>query len=844
MKVSKLEVTGFGKLVDAAFAFGPGINLILGENESGKSTLQQALLAALYGFYEYREAKGRRPPAEAELEERHAPWQRGAPYGTAIEYELDGGRRLRLERRFAGNGSTLQVHDVGRGEQVAVTADRYGGLPVALQEQYLGAKRAVFTGSACVDQGKLSALGDARSLSEAMVKALDSDEADVSARDALKLLDDTYRKAVGSDRARSTELLNARKELVQARKALADWDAARDAVDGDVREEAALAAAVESLRGEVERLQLAKTRRQVADLDEVLRRLDQVEPHLSALDAEQERLAASRTFDGPSQAEVTAARVYLQRARADVRHLAARQADEAEQVRTAQEQQTRCEGLAAAGRHLASFPTERQQEVHARHAEWVVARERLAAAREQSPVAVEPAAGVGGFSLPVFLLGALVALVLAAAGVAFRALVPGLVLAALALIVAAAMATRRGPAAQPAPTRRISPDTSALELAERAARQRLEATLAAAGIGGGAGDEAVQRFDAAVGEKRSWEEAERGAEQARQALTALAGHDEELRAAVAQEEQLGHRFAALMAAAGVAATDPEEADRQYGERLAAHQRCAEVEQQVAAARRERYAIASGRPRAEIEREREQAAQRLGAQAGAAPADGRPLPQLDEALAQATAKHHEADRRLAALRDRVARGLPTGPGRGEREEGIVGWEQEVERLECFGAALQLARECLEEAARDAREDFVPRLRESTSSTVRAITGGHYDSVLLSFTGADLGISLSGPDTPASVAVTALSAGTVEQCYIGLRLAIASLLSQGGERLPLILDDPFVNADRPRLQRLLAFLVELAREHQILFFSKDESLPAWFAAATTEAAPVTVIPMDAS
>ena len=52
MKLKRLEINGFGKLVKQVYEFSPGLNLIYGRNEGGKSTLQRSILAALYGFFD------------------------------------------------------------------------------------------------------------------------------------------------------------------------------------------------------------------------------------------------------------------------------------------------------------------------------------------------------------------------------------------------------------------------------------------------------------------------------------------------------------------------------------------------------------------------------------------------------------------------------------------------------------------------------------------------------------------------------------------------------------------------------------------------------------------------
>jgi len=68
-----------------------------------------------------------------------------------------------------------------------------------------------------------------------------------------------------------------------------------------------------------------------------------------------------------------------------------------------------------------------------------------------------------------------------------------------------------------------------------------------------------------------------------------------------------------------------------------------------------------------------------------------------------------------------------------------------------------------------------------------------------------------------AVEHLSFGTREQLMLSVRLALARLLAQDGERQCVILDDPLVNADRARQRAALRILEEAASEAQILVFT---------------------------
>ncbi len=61
--------------MDRAFAFSPGFNLIYGPNEAGKSTLQRAILALLYGFFD----EGSITAAKRAEVGAWQPWQTNAP---------------------------------------------------------------------------------------------------------------------------------------------------------------------------------------------------------------------------------------------------------------------------------------------------------------------------------------------------------------------------------------------------------------------------------------------------------------------------------------------------------------------------------------------------------------------------------------------------------------------------------------------------------------------------------------------------------------------------------------------------------------------------------------------
>ncbi len=97
MKILGCHILGFGCYQDASFTFEDGLNTVLRENGTGKSTLQAFLRVMLYGFKnETKKTKER----EREL---RRPW-RGTAYGGTLDVEASE-KTYRIERAFGSKAS-------------------------------------------------------------------------------------------------------------------------------------------------------------------------------------------------------------------------------------------------------------------------------------------------------------------------------------------------------------------------------------------------------------------------------------------------------------------------------------------------------------------------------------------------------------------------------------------------------------------------------------------------------------------------------------------------------------------------------------------------------------------
>ncbi|KNY29810.1 ATP-binding protein [Pseudobacteroides cellulosolvens] len=145
------------------------------------------------------------------------------------------------------------------------------------------------------------------------------------------------------------------------------------------------------------------------------------------------------------------------------------------------------------------------------------------------------------------------------------------------------------------------------------------------------------------------------------------------------------------------------------------------------------------------------------------------------------------------------------------------EASKEELEDTIFSLKTALETLNEASMEIHRDFVPALNEKTGHILNKMTGNKYDRLKLDD---NLVLRLVEPETGAVVPADMLSCGTVEQVYLALRIAASELLMLKGETLPLMLDEIFSFYDHKRTIDTLKVLKDLSIKRQIILFTCKE------------------------
>lgn len=114
MQIRETKIFCFGKLQQREYRFEPGINVIYGPNEAGKSTLHAFLLAMLFGMEKNR---GRSAAKEGYL--RYEPWHTPAYYSGALRFVV-GERPFYLERNFYHKEKREVLRNEADGENLSV----------------------------------------------------------------------------------------------------------------------------------------------------------------------------------------------------------------------------------------------------------------------------------------------------------------------------------------------------------------------------------------------------------------------------------------------------------------------------------------------------------------------------------------------------------------------------------------------------------------------------------------------------------------------------------------------------------------------------------------------------
>lgn len=197
MIIEKIHVWSHGKLNDLELSLTPSLNVIYGENEAGKSTLQNFILAMLYGPLRH-ELKQKRYEDETLLKK---PWN-GGRWGGIIRFRLDNGKMYEIMRDF--DKKTVNIYDEF-GNDVTNEFGRMKNGDSNFAEELLGVDKGIFRDTVFISQNMVDSLSNRKSLRDRIQAILSTGSEDISSKFALEKLENALNK-IGTPNALSKPL--------------------------------------------------------------------------------------------------------------------------------------------------------------------------------------------------------------------------------------------------------------------------------------------------------------------------------------------------------------------------------------------------------------------------------------------------------------------------------------------------------------------------------------------------------------------------------------------------------------------------------------------------------------
>lgn len=273
MQIKRLDITGFGKFNNKSLELEDGINIIYGENESGKTTIHNFIDGMFYGFLKPN-VKSVRYLDEHGLYE---PWS-NSRYSGIISFIFEG-EEYRIEREFTKGNESTRVYRESTAQDISDQID--GGKRTRILQpgqHFFGFNNNVYRNTISVKQLKTKTEEDlSKEIKEKLVNASHALDEKISVKDAIKSLEKDL-KDIGSERAPTSTYARKKLHINRLRDEIREISINRDKYEELLGETEALKEELDKaleLLKDIEYLELEDTYKNAMELKEEIDQLEQ-----------------------------------------------------------------------------------------------------------------------------------------------------------------------------------------------------------------------------------------------------------------------------------------------------------------------------------------------------------------------------------------------------------------------------------------------------------------------------------------------------------------------------------------------------------------------------------------
>ena len=148
-----------------------------------------------------------------------------------------------------------------------------------------------------------------------------------------------------------------------------------------------------------------------------------------------------------------------------------------------------------------------------------------------------------------------------------------------------------------------------------------------------------------------------------------------------------------------------------------------------------------------------------------------------------------------------------------DEEIAEVKERIKFLEKKLKGVEIATNCMEKAFKELQKSFGPVINKKVEDIFKDVTKGAYKDLRVS---EDYNLVVKDTKSNKIMDASYLSSGTYDQVYLALRLGIIDIIFED-KKVPIILDESFTQYDDNRLKTMLDIIYKRVYKNQIILFT---------------------------
>ncbi len=193
MKIDTIKINGFGKLTDQEIELKDGINLVYGENETGKSTILKCIQAMFFGLSKLKNGKN------ISDFDQYKPW-RNSEFSAKMKYTLDNDETYEIFRDFKKKNPIIYNQFQ---EDISKNFKQDKSKGIRILEEQIGIDETTFKNTAMIGQQEIKLQrADTNIMIQKISNLVSTGDDNISFKKSIEKLSKMQNDNIGTERTR------------------------------------------------------------------------------------------------------------------------------------------------------------------------------------------------------------------------------------------------------------------------------------------------------------------------------------------------------------------------------------------------------------------------------------------------------------------------------------------------------------------------------------------------------------------------------------------------------------------------------------------------------------------